>query len=315
MRKQHYDVIGDIHGAYRQLKQMLTHLGYVRPNGRWTHPAGRKLAFLGDFIDPKYDGDHDVPAVLETVKCLCDDGIAVAVMGNHEYNAVCYATKGHDGEWLRPHNERNARQVRMTLDRFDGGFESAAWQGWVDWFRTLPMALDLGGMRMVHACWHEEMLGRLNGQTLEDHEFLVRSATRGHDDYEAVEVVLKGIELPIANGASYVDHTGTERFNFRVKWFDTEPAGRTCRDLAFPSGVFDVPDEPITDDMLGDVIGYDSAAVPVFIGHYFKPTDSALSPDSTNLACLDHSVAKGGPLICYRWSGETTLKPENYVAA
>ena len=32
---------------------------------------------------------------------------ARAVMGNHEFNALLYHTKGPDGEWLRPHNEKN----------------------------------------------------------------------------------------------------------------------------------------------------------------------------------------------------------------
>ena len=30
-----------------------------------------------------------------------------------------------------------------------------------DWFRTLPLWLDLGGLRVVHACWHQPSMDRL----------------------------------------------------------------------------------------------------------------------------------------------------------
>jgi hypothetical protein len=32
-----------------------------------------------------------------------------------------------------------------------------------------------------------------------------------------------------------------------------------------------------------------------------------------NVACLDYSVAKGGKLVGYRWSGEQDLKENNFV--
>ena len=50
---------------------------------------------------------------------------------------------------------------------------------------------------------------------------------------------------------------------------------------------------------------------PVLFGHDWlqgKPVISA-----GHAACLDYSVAKRGFLTAYRWSGETTLSPEDVV--
>jgi hypothetical protein len=34
---------------------------------------------------------------------------------------------------------------------------------------------------------------------------------------------------------------------------------------------------------------------------------------SSKFACLDYSVAKGGPLVAYRFEGETELSSENFA--
>ena len=42
------DIVGDIHGEYAALCDLLGHLGYSL-DGR--HPQGRSLVFVGDFCD------------------------------------------------------------------------------------------------------------------------------------------------------------------------------------------------------------------------------------------------------------------------
>lgn len=44
------------------------------------------MIFLGDFIDrgPK------IRETLQIVRAMVDAGTALAVMGNHEYNAICF---------------------------------------------------------------------------------------------------------------------------------------------------------------------------------------------------------------------------------
>ena len=68
-------------------------MGYSERGGVWQHPE-RKVIFLGDFIDR---GPEQVETV-QIARSMVEGGAALAVMGNHEFNAVAWAT--HDPEWL-----------------------------------------------------------------------------------------------------------------------------------------------------------------------------------------------------------------------
>ena len=45
------DIIGDIHGMQTRLTAMLDALGHRRMAGRWTHAEGRRIVFVGDYVD------------------------------------------------------------------------------------------------------------------------------------------------------------------------------------------------------------------------------------------------------------------------
>jgi hypothetical protein len=48
---------------------------------------------------------------------------------------------------------------------------------------------------------------------------------------------------------------------------------------------------------------------PVIFGHYwFTGTPKVISP---KFACVDFSAAKDGPLVAYRWDGESGLSTDN----
>jgi hypothetical protein len=53
---------------------------------------------------------------------------------------------------------------------------------------------------------------------------------------------------------------------------------------------------------------------PTFIGHYWLDPREALAPLTQMVACVDYSVAKGGPLVAYRFDGEAQLVDEKFVA-
>ena len=125
-----YDLIGDIHGHADELVQLLELLGYEKAKGSYRHPE-RKVIFLGDFIDrgPK------IRLVLEIVRPMVEAGHALAVMGNHELNALAYHTEDQDspGEHLRRRIPKNEKQHKATLDQL----APQELQSYLEWFRTL----------------------------------------------------------------------------------------------------------------------------------------------------------------------------------
>lgn len=50
---------------------------------------------------------------------------------------------------------------------------------------------------------------------------------------------------------------------------------------------------------------------PIFVGHHWFSGRPKI--ESPKLACLDWSAAKGGPLVAYRWDGETELSNDKLV--
>jgi hypothetical protein len=92
-----------------------------------------------DFIDrgPK------IRETLELVRRMVDAGEALAVMGNHELNALAFHSEDADspGEYLRRHSPKNVKQHQQTLKQLSPSELDSA----LDWFRTLPMWLDLEG--------------------------------------------------------------------------------------------------------------------------------------------------------------------------
>lgn len=295
-----YDIIGDIHGHADELHSLLRKLGYQNQNGTFSHAEGRKVIFLGDFIDrgPK------IRTVLETVRGMLDAGQALAILGNHEINALRFHSKGRTKRYLRPRNRKNTHQHRATLKQFR---DKAEWTEWLQWFAGLPLSLDLGGLRAVHACWDDEVLqemnevGRLEGTTLEEYS---RKKSKG---YERISRILNGPEALLPEGETHKTADGNPSPDIRVKWW-LNLEGLSSREAIFP-------DNPgITEKLPLNVpkTGYSTEAPPTFFGHYALK-DHTPSPIRGNLACLDYGMGKGGSLCAYRWDGETVIDPEKFL--
>ncbi len=299
-----YDIIGDIHGHADKLRKLLTDLGYS-PHGRGYRHAERKVLFVGDFVDR----GPAIAEVVEIARATVEAGDGVAVMGNHEYNAIAFhtAVPGTRDAWFRQHSEKNLKQHRSTLDQLS----SAEFANAIAWFKTLPVAIEIGGLRVAHASWQGgdieiindalESLGRFTP------DFLARSEAKGSDLHSAVENVLKGPELKLPLGVSIVDKGGHQRDAVRIKWYE-DGSGRTYR--GHHLGSDDVPDVLIEDADLASIETYPSDAVPVFVGHYWLT--GVPIPLAPNVACTDYSVAKGGKLVAYRWDGESVLSAANF---
>ena len=303
---QHYDLIGDIHGHYLKLRLLLDHLGY-RPHGAsFRHPQGRQVIFLGDYIDR----GPQIREVLHLVRAMVESGDALAILGNHEYNAILYHTADGKGGWLRERRLDRDSGLRVSLAQFADRQDE--WADWLEWMKQLPLFLDLGCLRAVHACWDEKRIPRLAGQSLANRDFLHASARPLSPEHRAVENVLKGPEMRMPEGLVYHDKEGVARKSVRVRWWDLPSQARVSH-LALPEP-FDVPGDAPPHE-IRRVPCYGPDKPPVFFGHYWLPPHRRRAPLAPNLACLDFSAARGDhPLVAYRWQGESVLRAEHFAA-
>ena len=309
-----YDVIGDVHGLADRLENLLRQMDYEHCDGAWSHRE-RTAVFVGDLIDR---GEQQLET-LRIVQAMVEAQSAQIVLGNHEFNAVAYATVDPEGfDYCRIHSNKNNHQHEAFLAEV--GFDSPLHQSIIRWFMEIPLWLDLGGIRVVHACWNKEQMDALDPLLGEDDELtveaVVRMSRKGSPEYDAVETLLKGPEIDMG-GCYYFDKDGHRRGRARSRWWP--PAVTTLREAAIipdDSDLYDKSGAPIdelpeTPLEPGAVPTY-SCPVPVFVGHYWETgKHQALS---CNVACVDYSAGKGGPLVAYRWSGEKKLDTANFIA-
>ena len=217
-----YDVIGDVHGEGEKLIELLEHLGYTNERGHYAHPT-RQAVFVGDLVDR---GPEQLLAV-RTAKAMHDAGTAHVVLGNHEFNAIAFHTPHPlaPGRHLRPHSAKNRHQHEAFLDEV--GFGSTDHDEVIAWFRTLPMWFDRDGLRVVHACWHEESMALVDDHPYLTDDVLVGASMWGTAEFWAIEVLLKGPDVPIEPG--YFDKDGHFRDRARHAWWKSDP--ETALDL------------------------------------------------------------------------------------
>jgi len=305
---QAYDIIPDIHADIGRLTRTLLSLGYVQGGGTWVHPEGRVAAFLGDFIDMGRANRF----VLNLVRAMRDQGHAVAIMGNHELNALLFHrpglnSDGTDDGYMRAHSAKNTNQHQTFLDEFPVGHPDT--NEMMDWFLSLPLFLDLGGLRLVHACWDDARMATIRNRrpdgvlAIDDlQEVALENDATGFA--EAVLTTLKGPETELPAPHYFHDIKGEPRTSVRLKWWQS--GAMTWRDAALS-----VPDPealPAT-PIEGDVAfrAYEAEAKPVFFGHYKRLGTPAI--DAPNAVCLDYPRVT----CAYRWTGEARLDPQNLV--
>lgn len=142
------DVIGDVHGEWEALQQLLHFLGYDE-NGR--HKYGRKLVFVGDLCDR----GPDSPAVLDWVIQAVAAENAFTIIGNHELNLLIDDPKDGSGWYFdnRPQDEtRFAPWQHYPKDKRRQLQETMA-----QW----PLILQRDDLRIVHAAWLPESIDKL----------------------------------------------------------------------------------------------------------------------------------------------------------
>lgn len=150
-----FDIIGDVHGCFDELRDLMTTLGYsVEKNGDGYQvgvPEGRKAIFLGDLVDrgPK------IPDVLRLVMGMVQAGVALCVPGNHDMKLL---------QKLRGKDVKMAHGLADSVAQLEA--ESPEFQGAVSQFLDGLIShyvLDDGKLVVAHAGMKEEMQGRGSG--------------------------------------------------------------------------------------------------------------------------------------------------------
>jgi protein phosphatase len=158
-----FDVIGDVHGCFSELKELLAKLGY--DGGQ--HPAGRRAIFLGDLVDR----GPDTPGVLRLVMDMVAAGTALCVMGNHEARLL---------RALRRRNVKINHGLAESLEQLAAQPDS--FRAEVDTFLDGLLShyvLDGGRLVVSHAGLIERYHGRTSGRV---REFCLYGQTTGETD-------------------------------------------------------------------------------------------------------------------------------------
>ena len=145
-----FDIIGDIHGCYDELCELLEKIGYVvsKEQTMAHSPEDRKLVFLGDLVDrgPKS------PEVLRMVMSMVQAKQAYCVLGNHD-GKLLRKLKGsnvqvkHGLETTMEQLEHKSEQFIEEVKQFLEGLVS-------------HYVFDEGKLVAVHAGLKEKLHGR-----------------------------------------------------------------------------------------------------------------------------------------------------------
>jgi hypothetical protein len=254
---------------------------------------------------------------------MVDRGSAHIVIGNHEFNAITYCTpvdlnSRNHREYLRPHTSGNNRQICETLEQFANHPEE--WLDMLKWLRQLPLYLEFGDSKMsnqfrvVHACWDHNLINQHRmrfGNGCFDESFVRESVVPGSLASVTIQVLTRGVDLPLPPGVQVISNDGYVRSSFRTKfWADS---ARTYGELLFQPDP--IPPEiaalPISKSHRAQMVRYGVHEPPLFVGHYWLKGQP--KPIAGNIACLDYSAVKYGRLVAYRMDGEQQLQPKKFV--
>jgi len=174
LKQEHgpFDIIGDVHGCYEELLELLSRLDYTMTKAEGhgqtaVPPAGRKAIFLGDLVDrgPR------IPEVLRLVMDMVESGHALCVPGNHDIKLL-RKLRGKDVQITHgltdsvAQLEKEPPEFRKKISEFLDDLVS-------------HYVLDDGKLVVAHAGMKESMQGRGSGQV---RDFALYGETTGETD-------------------------------------------------------------------------------------------------------------------------------------
>ncbi|NJD07799.1 MAG: polynucleotide kinase-phosphatase [Methylococcaceae bacterium] len=288
-----FDLIGDVHGCYDELLQLLERLNYeVRPNGAGiavSHPEGRKLVFTGDLVDrgPK------VPDVLRLAMGAVHSGSGYCVPGNHDLKLVKalrgrQVQKTHGLAESLAQLEAETPEYREQVAQFLDGLVS-------------HYVFDGGKLVVAHAGLPEAMQGRGSGKV---REFALYGETTGETDEYGLPIRYNWAADYRGRAAVVYGHTPVPR----AEWFNNT----LCLDTGCVFGgeltALRWPEKELV-------------SVPA-LATYYQPVRPLVPvmPEAPSLQqaaddVLDYADVSGKRILHPRIGHSVTIRPENAAAA
>ena len=147
------DIIGDIHGCFREFKELTIELGYKwNSEGIPVHDNDRKLAFVGDLTDR---GPNSLK-VAETVAGLVNRGLGYYVPGNH-CNKLYRFFLGN-----KVQHTHGLETTVAEYEALDKKAKQAIREKFIHLYENAPLhsILDKGKLVIAHAGIRENLIGK-----------------------------------------------------------------------------------------------------------------------------------------------------------
>jgi len=301
-----YDIIGDVHGYATLLKKLLLQMGYSKTESGYLHPL-RKAVFVGDFVNR----GPEIRKTVRIIRKMVENGNAMAIIGNHEINAITYYLKDKDGLPLIKSPGKNFLALYKTINQFSEFAEE--WKSHRKWMSELPLYLDLGKIRIVHACWSESAIELIKTAEMDgkSRNSIFRKVYKKPKSpvSKSVLTLTKGMDFKMPGDLKIINNKGVSPQSFRMKWWE-DPDGKTFEEMSFDSK-FVLPQYEIPKQIAPQNTPYPEDAPIVFFGHYCRHEGPFII--KPNLCCVDSCVAGTRILTAYRWYGEKVLDLNNLV--
>lgn len=294
-----FDIIGDVHGCFDELVELLTKLGYTVDRVPVQHrnygfevvpPAGRTAVFLGDLVDR----GPNSPDVLRIVMSMVHAGTAFCVPGNHDLKLQKHLS-GKSVQ-IKHGLEKTVEQLAREDDRFRSDVREFLY-GLVSHY-----VFDRGRLVVAHAGLKAEMQGRGSGAV---RTFCLYGETTGEIDEFGLPVRYNWAQEYRGKAMVVYGHTPVPEAQWLNRTIDIDTGcvfGGKLTALRYP------------EEELVSVHAHEVYEVPV------RPIDferqqQLLTHQQAHDDLLDIEDVSGKRIIATRLRNNVTVKEENGIAA
>ncbi|MBE3560390.1 MAG: polynucleotide kinase-phosphatase [Ktedonobacteraceae bacterium] len=301
LRREHgpFDIIGDVHGCFDELCELLQLLDYqvtgTHEHGstgyQVSHPQGRRVIFLGDLVDR----GPNSPEVLRLVMDMTASGMALCIPGNH------------DMKLLRKLNGRNITMTHGIVETLQQLQKEPL--EFIERVKTFldglisHYVLDEGRLVVAHAGLKEHMQGRVSRAV---RDFTLYGETTGESDEFGLPIRHNWAADYCGSAMVVYGHTPVPRTEWLNKTINIDTGcvfGGKLTALRYPER--ELVEVPAT-------MVYCEPARPL---HIEQSQTSALTAQQQHDDVLDIEDVTGKRIITTRLQHQIIIREENAAAA